>query len=177
MRLGLLLWSVLAVCESVVRLGNPREFPSFLLYTRNDAVKPQQAAIKGQERNTLHKALQAAALQNGCELDEETATDGNCGLDALLRCLSSLEQSQIDRFLLLLQLATAFSITYFKATSITYFKATSITYFKATTKGLSERRFDYLLQGDLVFGTPQNLNLLCVPISYFNLLSNYYGYD
>ena len=104
--MSLALWRVLLACclatgglagWGATRLGSPVDvhlhLPNFTAL--NVAALRQHQPHKPSRplADELYEALAAATAANGLSLDEDTLTDGNCGLDALLR---NVERMNLD---------------------------------------------------------------------------------
>ena len=52
---------------------------------RGSRAAPKKTTFLAQEQQAIQKAIRSAVRGNGLDFVEETFTDGNCGLDAVLR--------------------------------------------------------------------------------------------
>jgi hypothetical protein len=85
-----------------VRIGKPYvDLPDMALLAHGDVrsgrhIRLGRTAAKPLGFDIMKKSLAASVAVNGLELDEETLTNGDCGLDAVLRNLERIGMTNAD---------------------------------------------------------------------------------
>ena len=93
----------MAVWGGFTRLGDKKgfdELPDLFVGMVERAAQQNKGQLvvkdhfRKQELQVLTQEVSQNIAHNGLTLDDDTLRDGNCGLDAILRCLLNLPESQ-----------------------------------------------------------------------------------
>ena len=89
----------IALAGPFTRLGNSSTLPDWFVVHIGEGsgvAHPPVKKFRKQEVQTIEAEIRAAVGANGLVLDDTTLRDGNCGLDAILRSLSSVPANQLS---------------------------------------------------------------------------------